>query len=521
LGACQDPGKRSGTVWFGLLPYFPNFADQIGITGMEFESIKKGTSGKLFKVISESSMLLDMEAFVIGGFVRDLLLGRTCKDIDIVTSGDGIQLASKVAESLKINKISIFKTFGTAMFMYHDWQIEFVGARKESYNSESRNPKVSPGTIIDDQNRRDFTINALAISLQKADYGQLIDPFQGIDDINNKILRTPLDPDITFADDPLRMMRAIRFASQLNFRILPETLEAITRNAPRIRIITMERISEELNKIILTEKPSVGIYLLDKTGILELIFPVFTALKGAEYLEGKGHKDNFKHTLEVLDRIAPNTDNLWLRWAALLHDIAKPVTRRFDPQNGWTFHGHEFKGMKMIPSIFTHLRLPLNEKMKYVQKMVLLHLRPIILAEDIVTDSAIRRLLFEAGDDVDDLMTLCEADITSKNQAKVQRYLANFEQVRVKLKEIEEKDNLRNWQPPVTGEIIMEVFGLDPCRQVGIIKTAIREAILDGEIHNNFEEAYKLMLIEGKKLGLAVVKQYVKPEVKNLDSSKQ
>jgi poly(A) polymerase len=477
---------------------------------MKSNALVKSVEGPVFKKIAEAAALLNTDAFVIGGFVRDQLLGRACKDIDVVTSGDGIELATKVAELLKINKVSIFKTFGTAMFMYRDWQVEFVGARKESYNTDSRNPRVVPGSIADDQNRRDFTMNAMAISLQKADYGQLIDPFNGVDDLENMIIRTPMDPDVTFADDPLRMMRAIRFASQLNFQILPVTLDAITRNAHRISIISMERISDELNKIVMTEKPSVGFYLLDKTGLLELIFPVFIALKGAEYVDGKGHKDNFRHTLEVLDRIAPHTDNLWLRWAALLHDIAKPLTRRFDPPTGWTFHGHEFKGMKMIPSVFSHLKLPLNEKMKYVQKMVLLHLRPIVLAEDVVTDSAVRRLLIDAGDDIDDLMTLCEADITSKNQAKVIRYMANFEIVRAKLKEIEAKDNLRNWQPPVSGEIIMDVFGLEPCRQVGVIKTAIREAILEGQIHNNYEEAYQLMLNEGLSLGLTIVKQHLK-----------
>ncbi len=477
---------------------------------MKSNALVKSVEGPVFKKIAEAAALLNTDAFVIGGFVRDQLLGRACKDLDVVTSGDGIELATKVAELLKIKKVSIFKTFGTAMFMYRDWQVEFVGARKESYSTDSRNPRVVPGSIEDDQNRRDFTMNAMAISLQKADYGQLIDPFNGVDDLENMIIRTPMDPDITFADDPLRMMRAIRFASQLNFQILPVTLDAITRNAHRISIISMERISDELNKIVMTEKPSVGFYLLDKTGLLELIFPVFIALKGAEYVDGKGHKDNFRHTLEVLDRIAPHTDNLWLRWAALLHDIAKPITRRFDPPTGWTFHGHEFKGMKMIPSVFSHLKLPLNEKMKYVQKMVLLHLRPIVLAEDVVTDSAVRRLLIDAGDDIDDLMTLCEADITSKNQAKVIRYMANFEIVRAKLKEIEAKDNLRNWQPPVSGEIIMDVFGLEPCRQVGVIKTAIREAILEGQIHNNYEEAYQLMLNEGLSLGLTIVKQHLK-----------
>ena len=474
---------------------------------MNNNALIKSVEGAVFRKIAEAAALLKTDAFVIGGYVRDQFLGRSSKDLDIVTSGDGIELANKAAELLNVNKVSVFKTFGTAMFVYKDLQVEFVGARKESYSSDSRNPQVSPGTIEDDQNRRDFTINALAISLQKSNFGQLIDPFHGVRDLEAKTIRTPQNPDITFADDPLRMMRAIRFSAQLDFQILSETLEAIKRNSSRIHIITMERISEELNKIIMTEKPSVGFYLLDKTGLLDLIFPVFTALKGAEYVDGKGHKDNFKHTLEVVDRIAPNTNNLWLRWSALLHDIAKPVTRRFEPLTGWTFHGHEFKGMKMIPSVFSHLKLPLNEKMKYVQKMVLLHLRPIILAEDIVTDSAIRRLLIDAGDDIDDLMTLCEADITSKNQAKVQRYMANFELVRTKLKEIEAKDNLRNWQPPVSGEIIMQAFGIEPGRQVGVIKNAIREAILEGTIHNNFEEAYQLMLEEGNILGLTAIKQ--------------
>jgi len=486
---------------------------------MNTKAFATSVEGTIFKKIAEASALLHTDAYIIGGFVRDLILGRDCKDLDVVTSGDGIELANTVAQILKIKKVSVFKTFGTAMFMYNDWQIEFVGARKESYTSESRNPLVSPGSIKDDQNRRDFTINALAISLQPANFGELIDPFHGVNDLENKLIRTPLDPDITFADDPLRMMRAIRFATQLNFQIVPETLSAITRNASRIRIISMERISDELNKIIMTEKPSVGFYLLDKTGLLELIFPVFTALKGADFVDGKGHKDNFKHTLEVLDRIAPHTDNLWLRWAALLHDIAKPLTRRYDASTGWTFHGHEFKGMKMIPSIFSHLRLPLNEKMKYVQKMVLLHLRPIVLSEEVVTDSAIRRLLFEAGDDVDDLMTLCEADITSKNQVKVQRYMANFELVKTKLKEIEAKDNLRNWQPPISGEIIMQVFGLEPGKHVGIIKTAIREAILEGEIHNNYEEAYQLMLREGAKHNLTLVEHVTNNQSENLAQS--
>ncbi len=459
----------------------------------------------VFKTISVTAASLSTDAYVIGGFVRDMLLKRASKDIDIVTSGDGIELAEKTAKALGVRKVTVFKNFGTAMFMLDDLQLEFVGARKESYRKESRKPAVSPGTISDDQLRRDFTINALALDLGTAQFGDLIDPFNGLTDLSEGIIKTPLNPDITFADDPLRMMRAIRFATQLEFTIYPDTFQAIRRNAERIEIISKERITEELNKIILSSRPSTGFLLLDDSHLLERIFPHFVALKGAENIDGKGHKDNFYHTLEVVDRIAPNTDNLWLRWAALLHDIAKPVTKRFDPGTGWTFHGHEFKGMKMIPAIFTSMRLPLNEKMKYVQKLVQLHLRPIVLSEEEVTDSAIRRLLFDAGDDIDDLMTLCEADITSKNPEKVKRYMGNFEIVRKKLKEIEEKDKLRNWQPPISGELIMETFGISPCKEVGIIKTSIREAILDGIIENCFEDAYHMMLAEGRKLGFKTV----------------
>ena len=460
----------------------------------------------IFVVIARTAEELGTDAYVIGGFVRDTILNRPCNDIDIVTSGDGIRLAEETASRLGVSTVAVYKTFGTAMFRHENWQIEFVRARKESYSKDSRNPVVMPGTLKDDQARRDFTVNAMAFSLNRGSFGILIDPFKGMEDLERKMIRTPLDPDITFSDDPLRMMRAIRFTAQLGFTIVQDIFASISRNAERITIITQERITEELNKIILAPIPSSGFLLLDKSGLLGLIFPRLLSLKGAEYIDGKGHKDNFMHTLEVLDRIAPNTDNLWLRWSALLHDIAKPATKRFDPATGWTFHGHEFKGMKMIPSIFKELRLPLNEKMKFVQKMVLLHLRPIVLSEEEVTDSAVRRLLFEAGDDIDELMTLCEADITSKNPEKVRKYMKNFEIVRNKLKEIEEKDRIRNWQPPLSGEMIMETFGLKPCKTVGIIKTAIREAILEGYIHNNAEEAYRLMLEEGKKLGLTPVK---------------
>lgn len=457
----------------------------------------------IFRLVSGIAAETNMPAYVIGGFVRDLILKRGSKDIDIVVLGNGIEIAEKTAAKIgKKTSVNVFKNFGTAMLHYGDWQIEFVGARRESYNWDSRKPVVENGTLEDDQNRRDFTINALAISLQKEDYGEVMDPFDGLSDIEKKIIRTPLDPDITFSDDPLRMMRAVRFAAQLDFTIYPDTFSAIARNAHRISIVSMERIIEEFNKILLSSTPSAGIKLLDQCGLLNLIFPQFIALKGAEFIDGKGHKDNFYHTLEVVDKISAGSDSLWLRWAAMLHDIAKPLTKHFEPETGWTFHGHEFKGSKMIPSVFKSLKLPLNEKMKYVQKLVLLHLRPIVLSEDEVTDSAVRRLLFEAGDDIDDLMMLCEADITSKNPEKVRRYMKNFEIVRTKLKEIEEKDRLRNWQPPVSGEIIMQTFALQPCREVGIIKNAIREAILDGIIPNQYDEAFRFMLAEGEKLGL-------------------
>lgn len=467
------------------------------------ESVKTKLTHPIFKIISECASEMNIPAYVIGGWVRDLLLNRPCKDIDIVAIGSGIDLAQKVAKKLG-NKyhVNVYKNFGTAQIVYEDYDIEFVGARKESYRSESRKPIVENGTLEDDQNRRDFTINALAISLSESNYGELLDPFKGIDDMKAGIIRTPLDPDITFSDDPLRMMRAIRFATQLNYIIEPKSLESIAKNKDRIKIISKERITDELNKIILAPVPSIGFKILFDTGLLHHIFPQMVLLYGVENRNGQSHKDNFYHTLEVLDNICKTTDDLWLRWAAILHDIAKPQTKRFEPGHGWTFHGHEDKGSRMVPIIFAELKLPLNEKMKYVQKLVLLHLRPIVLAKTEVTDSAVRRLLFEAGDDIDDLMKLCEADITSKNAYKVQKYLKNFEVVRHKLKEIEEKDNVRNWQPPVSGEDIMKTFNIPAGREVGIIKNAIREAILDGIIQNNPTEAIQFMIQEGEKLGL-------------------
>lgn len=474
----------------------------------------------LFEKVSAAALSLGVDCYVIGGFVRDKLLGRSTKDIDVVCTGDGIALAHETAKKFKNPpQVNFFKNFGTAQIRIDVnsvkmsealedepgfIEIEFVGARKESYNFESRNPVVEPGTIEDDQCRRDFTINALAVSLNKKDYGKLVDPFGGLKHLENKIIQTPLAPKETFSDDPLRMMRAIRFASQLHFSIEENTLTAIKEIADRIKIISKERISDELNKILLSSKPSVGFDLLYKTGLLQLIFPQMTALAGAEYIDGKGHKDNFYHTLQVVDNISENTDDLWLRWAAVLHDIAKPATKKFEEGHGWTFHGHEVVGGRMVPKIFTHLKLPQNEKMRFVRKMVELHLRPISLTKENITDSAIRRLIFDAGADLESLFKLCKADITSKNKNKVRRYLENFELVQKRCAEVEEQDHLRNWQPPVTGEMIMEYFKLSPGREVGIIKNAIREAILDGQISNEYAAAHEFMIQKGKAMGLIV-----------------
>ncbi len=458
---------------------------------------------KIFPILSEVLAENKLQGFVIGGYVRDLLLRRTSKDIDIVVVGSGIELAKSLAKKLgKKGRISVYKNFGTAMLRFDDLELEFVGARKESYNADSRKPVVENGTLEDDLNRRDFTINAMAISLNSETYGELLDPFNGRSDLEKKLIRTPLDPDITYSDDPLRMMRAIRFSTQLGFTIENRSLEAIRHNRERINIISAERIIDELNKMILSGMPSQGFILLEQTGLLQIIFPEFDKLKGVAVVDKVRHKDNFKHTLQVLDTLSVKSDSLWLRWAAIMHDIAKPETRKYIKGHGWTFHGHEFLGSKMVPGIFRRLHLPLGTSMKYVQKLVLLHLRPIALVEEEVTDSAVRRLLFEAGDDIDDLMMLCEADITSKNDEKVRLYLNNFQLVRQKLREIEEKDAVRNFQPPVDGELIMKTFNIGPCREVGIIKNAIKEAILEGDIRNNYDEAFQLMMEKAAELGL-------------------
>ncbi len=467
------------------------------------DEILSHLNNNVFKVISQTADEMNLECYLIGGYVRDFFLYRPSNDIDVVAIGSGIDLAKSVGRNLGVKKdVTVFKHFGTAQIKYKGYDIEFVGARKESYSQDSRKPAVEEGTLEDDQKRRDFTINAMAFCLNSNRFGELIDPFNGMQDLENLIIRTPLNPDITFSDDPLRMMRAVRFASQLGFDIYPDTFDAIKRNAERIKIVSMERVADELNKIILSPKPSIGFILLDKTGLLDVIFPELTALKGAETKDGVGHKDNFYHTLIVLDNISRNTDDLWLRWSALLHDIAKPKTKRWDQRLGWTFHNHNFVGEKMVPRIFRRMKLPLNEKMKYTQKMVSLHMRPMQLVEEEVTDSAVRRLLFDAGDDIDDLMTLCEADITSKNPVKVNRFLNNFKIVRRKLKEIEEKDRVRNFQPPIDGNEIMKIFNLSQGREVGLLKDAIKEAILDGVIPNEYDEAYKFMMEKAKEMGM-------------------
>lgn len=468
---------------------------------------KKYLENKIFKIISQAAQELNLECYVIGGFVRDILLDRNHKkDIDIVAVGSGIELALKVSELLSNKpKVQVFKNYGTAMLRYKEMDIEFVGARKESYTHDSRNPLVENGTLKDDQERRDFTINAMAFSLNSDNFGDLVDPFNGVTDLENKLLKTPLDPDITYSDDPLRMMRAIRFATQLNFEIENESLSSIAKNKDRINIISGERIVDELNKILSSEKPSIGFLHLYQTGLLDLILPELTALNNVEEVEGHTHKNNFYHTLEVVDNICPNTDDVWLRWAALLHDIGKAPTKKFNKKQGWTFHGHEFLGGKMAKKIFERLHMPLNQKMKFVQKMVMMSSRPIVIAEEIVTDSAVRRLVFDAGEDVDSLMTLCKADITTKNPKKFQKYHKNFDIVKQKIVEVEEKDRVRVFQPPISGEEIMELFGLKPGREIGVLKEAVKEAILEGEIPNEYEPAKEFVLKRAEKMGLVRV----------------
>lgn len=475
-------------------------------------TLEKALSHKIFQLISDSAEELGQDAYVVGGFVRDFLLERgQKKDIDFVTVGSGIELAEKVHSKLNNpSKLSVFKRFGTAMFRWDDVELEFVGARKESYSEDSRKPFVEDGTLEEDQKRRDFTVNALAISLNKENYGALLDPFEGVNDLENKILRTPLEPDVTYSDDPLRMMRAIRFAAQLHFRIEEKSFASIIKNAHRLEIVSKERVMDEFQKIMLTDKPSIGLKLLDDAGLMRFILPELVALKGIEEVEGQTHKDNFYHTLEVVDNISPYTQNVWLRWAALLHDIGKAPTKRYDKSVGWTFHGHEFVGSKMVYRLFKRLKMPLGHPMKYVQKIVKLSSRPIALIDENVTDAALRRLLFDAGDDFDDLITLCKADITTKNEKKQKRFKSNFILVEQKIKEVEERDRIRNFQPPISGEEIMDIFGLTPCKEVGIIKNAIKEAILDGEIENEYDSARKYMFELGKKL-------YLTPKLKNSD----
>lgn len=472
------------------------------MNNIQLPSFEQTLNHPVFSAIQSAADEMGIEAYVVGGYVRDAILGRPCKDIDIVSVGKGIDLALNVAARLGNRKVNVYKNFGTAQIVYNDADIEFVGARKESYRSDSRKPIVEDGTLDDDQKRRDFTINTLAIGLNKSNRNKLIDPFNGLSDMDNRLIHTPLDPDITYSDDPLRMMRAIRFAAQLDFTIETKSFDAICRNKERIKIISKERIADELNKIILADIPSVGFGLLFDTGLLQIIFPEMAALQGVETVNGQSHKDNFYHTLQVLDNLSLKTRDIWLRWAAVLHDIAKPLTKRFDAKTGWTFHGHEDRGARMTPKIFAALKLPLHDKMRFVQKLVALHLRPIALAQETVTDSAVRRLLMEAGDNIDDLMMLCEADITTKDSNKQKRYLQNFQLVRQKLKEVEEKDHLRNWQPPISGEDIMKYFNIEPSHQVGMLKDAIREAILLGTIPNERAAAYDFMEEKGKEMGL-------------------